>query len=192
MGGGNNKINKFINRYILSKKEKKDIINELKDNNSTNQSSSGLIKYWKVDCNNLTDEEKTALRNLVKSLGTKSGSTSYQGNYPLILSVINFAGAYTSTGYGIVGNNPSTPKITEEGFLFASDQIYSSIEIDDTQYVEINRLDHIIKTYTYTSVYPNIYINCQEISEEEFYRCGRDYVEIRINDGSDIPDGEPL
>lgn len=40
-GGGNAKINRFINRYVLSKKEKKDIINGIKES----EGSSSEIKY---------------------------------------------------------------------------------------------------------------------------------------------------
>lgn len=44
--GGNAKINRFINRYVLSKKEKKDIINEIKNNGSSSVNEN--IKYFKT------------------------------------------------------------------------------------------------------------------------------------------------
>ena len=41
-GGGNAKINRFINRYVLSKKEKKDIVEAIKENNDgENQNNFG-------------------------------------------------------------------------------------------------------------------------------------------------------
>ena len=43
-GGGNAKINRFINRYVLSKKEKNEIINEIK-NIKGNGSSSSVSQY---------------------------------------------------------------------------------------------------------------------------------------------------
>lgn len=46
-GGGNAKINRFINRYVLSKKEKKDIINGIKEGGSSenNDEDSSHICY---------------------------------------------------------------------------------------------------------------------------------------------------
>lgn len=46
-GGSNTKINKSIDRYILSKKEKKDIIKNIKDNFQNNNSST-LTKGKKI------------------------------------------------------------------------------------------------------------------------------------------------
>ena len=44
-GGGNAKINRFINRYVLSKKEKNEIINEIKNIKGNGSSSGSYIKY---------------------------------------------------------------------------------------------------------------------------------------------------
>ena len=44
-GGGNTKINRFINRYVLSKKEKNEIINEIKNIKGNGSSSGSSIKY---------------------------------------------------------------------------------------------------------------------------------------------------
>lgn len=48
-GGGNAKINRFINRYVLSKKEKKDIINEIKEGGGSSISENK--KYFKPNIN---------------------------------------------------------------------------------------------------------------------------------------------
>lgn len=46
-GGGNAKINRFINRYVLSKKEKKDIINEIKEGGGSSSINENK-KYFKA------------------------------------------------------------------------------------------------------------------------------------------------
>jgi len=47
---GNPKIKRFINRYVLSKKEKKDIINEIKTKGSSSGSSSKYApRYFSID-----------------------------------------------------------------------------------------------------------------------------------------------
>lgn len=55
-GGSNVKINKIINRYILSKKEKKDVINVIKEGGnsggSDNSSVENEVLYYKVIENN--------------------------------------------------------------------------------------------------------------------------------------------
>lgn len=50
-GGGNAKINRFINRYVLSKKEKKDIVNEIKTKGSSSGGSSikYIPKYYSIE-----------------------------------------------------------------------------------------------------------------------------------------------
>ena len=51
-GGGNAKINRFINRYVLSKQEKKDIVEAIKENgnnNSNNQSPYEYYEYITID-----------------------------------------------------------------------------------------------------------------------------------------------
>lgn len=54
-GGGNAKINRFINRYVLSKKEKKDIIETIKTNGGEGGSSSkkGEYLYYEIAANNV-------------------------------------------------------------------------------------------------------------------------------------------
>ena len=56
-GGGNEKLNRFINRYVLSKKEKKDIINEIKTKGSSSGGSSKYApRYFSIDWAKCSEE----------------------------------------------------------------------------------------------------------------------------------------
>lgn len=46
-GGSNPKLNKFLNRYVISKKEKTNLIKEIKNSKGGNSSSD--MEYYKVD-----------------------------------------------------------------------------------------------------------------------------------------------
>lgn len=48
-GGGNAKINRFVNRYILSKKEKKDIVEAIKEGGNNLQNESDIEYYATTD-----------------------------------------------------------------------------------------------------------------------------------------------
>ena len=61
-GGGNEKINRFINRYVLSKKEKKYIINEIKTKGSSSGGSSKYApRYFSIDWDKCSDSWKYIL-----------------------------------------------------------------------------------------------------------------------------------
>lgn len=65
-GGNNDKINKFINRYVVSKKEKEDIIEAIKNKNSSSDVSSSNYIYLNVENLEYYDKIKLiACSNLV-------------------------------------------------------------------------------------------------------------------------------
>ena len=66
-GGGNAKINRFINRYVLSKKEKKDIIDGIKEGGG---SSSNDIVYYKSIVDELDNGYGRDLMDTLYSLST--------------------------------------------------------------------------------------------------------------------------
>lgn len=62
--GSNAKINKSIDRYVLSKKEKKDIIKNIKDISQNNNSSTqDIFKYYKFGPYNTNNEDRTIISN---------------------------------------------------------------------------------------------------------------------------------
>lgn len=68
-GGGNNKINKFINKYVLSKKEKKEIIKEIKENKGSNIGDSSIkYRYYKIFFDEETLKEFGDIQNVLQDI----------------------------------------------------------------------------------------------------------------------------
>ena len=99
-GGSNAKINKSIDRYILSKKEKKDIIKNIKNikNNSQNNNSSTLSKgkkilseyyYFNLGLISNNSEYYNKFRTVMATFGFSLGSLEESlEKMPIIESVI--------------------------------------------------------------------------------------------------------
>lgn len=74
-GGGNAKINRFINRYVINKKEKKDIIKEIK--NSKGGSSDVIYVGLKKPFLDNEDISDISLEMLYLNLGSKYTNACY-------------------------------------------------------------------------------------------------------------------
>ena len=89
-GGGNNKINKFINKYVLSKKEKKEIIKEIKENKGGSGGSCEEKEWLYYKLNRETNKDMfLSMNNFLYNLylavydkGIVTETISYYSQYP--------------------------------------------------------------------------------------------------------------
>lgn len=150
-GGGNAKINRFINRYVLSKKEKKDIVDEIKTISSSSGSGSGgssgegnkLIEYLYL---------KTSLSNLSVGMLTiyleNAIILAYKG-----VNQMSTSGSILEISFGSSYASTTLPKVIKvlKGVFVKNGTLYDCTSFD--KLVETNNLN--------TS-------NFSEITEEEY------------------------
>ena len=84
-GRGNAKINRFINRYILSRDEKKDVIQEIKNSKGDN-SSTTYNRYYRL-IKPLDDSVVNAIQLLMKK-NSNILKVEYNGNYKYAIASV--------------------------------------------------------------------------------------------------------
>ena len=143
--GGNAKINRFINRYVLSKKEKKDIVDKIKNNKHS--SSGNVIKHvpkYYIIKDGVSDDIREAI--------TAYGSTAkVERNGKYYITII--MGAVDNHSYNTVGIsfNPLYFKPDDEGDMLYIDSL-------EDFYIQMSGSDAEI-------------LQCVErITEEEYYK----------------------
>lgn len=175
-GGGNAKINRFINRYVLSKKEKKDIINEIKNIKSNSSSSGNFSKYapryFSIDFNIADEGWKYLLTtddidNLIKNsnIFITIGST-----YKQIFIEDNIVFISTYPFLFVDGGRKFYFSYTP---LYLDERFAESININKYGFLEFENIIEMMPDLVEIVFGKNITLSMNgitEITEEEYYK----------------------
>lgn len=160
-GGGNAKINRFINKYILSKDEKKDVIKEIK--NSKGGSSDSL--YFMTINKNMTEDIQNALGSVIFVVLTVSYASSGTEGYTYVINM-----PYSAILFGLMPN-PNGYMCYKISLghkeVYGSHDDYIKIPIN----ADINNKEDLFSFLSYVSNADiNIFKeNLIEITEEQFF-----------------------
>lgn len=161
-GGANAKINRFINKYILSKDEKKDVIKEIK--NSKGGSSDSL--YFIVDTNTTqgTEEIGKAAEYFMVFASTMSYASIGTGGYAYVINM-----PIMSQAANIV---PLPDRFMCYKIVLGHIEIYSGSNNKKPINADINNKEDL---FNFLSSFSNIDANVfkdflkTEITEEQFF-----------------------
>lgn len=160
-GGGNAKINRFINRYVLSKKEKKDIVEAVKESekgSSSNNSENIDIKCFEYiriagadliydlnqDFINMIVQQKVPLPNV---LCAYSGSESSKGSWkalvdmPIDKAIVKYGHNSSDFEYGQAYDNGDTKCF---GYIFNNMATSTSDGVMNSPFPNTNEFESII------------------------------------------------
>ena len=166
-GGGNAKINRFINRYVLSKKEKNEIINEIKNikgNGSSSGSSSKYApRYYSIDWDKCSEDWNKMLNINIEDIDTLAFTIG--ATYKIL----------PEDGYVIIRAYPNIATHSTKVTAFSMLSLRVKIPVFGNTFISNNLKESIIILNDFFKTYLGIDINLTmegitEITEEEYYK----------------------
>lgn len=162
-GGGNAKINRFINRYVLSKKEKKDIVNEIKTKGSSSDGSLNNAVYYKA----------------IKEYHTGDSLFEMLMSFTQMLNINEYSHDFDSGGYIVRYCMPISNKVRNNKRIFGLVVIPAKINMNG-QEMSINSFEELFsfpEFNDYGGIQKDFYNNFELSTKEEIEK----YMNEQIN-----------